>query len=233
MNLHIFLSTLIIFAITINSVIIYYQNKQCGNDVHTEVYDSSWDSNRNSSFFDPLTFGIYLYPDDPCQIIKTTTKFRKNVNKYIKCQGERCIDELFKCNVGNSRSCYHVEHIFDKNRNTVYENRNIAANLVMAWSSWNMEVGRLPYRFSQKEKEQVYGDHFYKAKKIMDFCNNITDVGSEQYILLDHPSYISLIVLIFILVLYECGLAYTLCKKQVHKNIRTLDNPTELNEYIL
>lgn len=141
---------------------------------HTKEFNENWElrGNTNSYFFHPDTFGLNIYPD-PCTKVTKRSDFIKQINLELDmCEGQWCIDESFKCRFGDSRNCYNMEHIIDTNGGEFPSNQtNIAANLVMAWGSWNQALGRLAYIDSQNEKITVYGqDAVMQAKEWIRNC---------------------------------------------------------------
>jgi len=109
---------------------------------------------------DSSTFGMDM--PDPCRPM-STRQFRDLVNARVRCTGDYCVDGTFKCNVGATADCYHVEHILDENGPEYVSSKfqvgaksgkdcgpaprstskcsasikNIKANYVMAWGKWN------------------------------------------------------------------------------------------------
>lgn len=151
---------------------------------HTPAYNEFYiqDGNTNFMFFDSFTFGINIYTD-PCTPISPNTVFRSFVNSKVTCSGAWCIDGLFKCEKTSKgvpkTECYDVEHIIDKNGPEFkYCNKNIAANMVMAWNKWNTQLGfRLDYDSNIHEKELVYGKEMMDSvRKQIQLCN----VGCEN-----------------------------------------------------
>lgn len=146
---------------------------------HTNVFIKYWDDNTNFSFFDNRTFGYMIYYD-PCEnydSAKLRNKFRNYINKNMKCIGKRCEKTGFTC-LDSKVNCYHVEHIIDEN-GPEYENKdkNIMANLVMSWGTWNVALGGLArndYNSSIHEKKIVYGEHVInKVRSIIEQCKKM------------------------------------------------------------
>jgi len=149
--------------------------------VYTKDY-TEWltGHNQNNSFYDERTFGIDLF-DDSCQKM-TNSDFRKFMNANVNCTGEWCsIDSKYNCKQGNNRDCYNVEHIIDKN-GPEFEDcqnvKNIVANYVMAWGSWNQDLGVIAskdYESMTFEKELVYGTEIME-----DVRNKLDECGCEN-----------------------------------------------------
>ena len=181
MSIHLVITNIFVYTITVLSIVVYYQSySTCPVVVsppeeHTNAYEDDWlpyKTNTNSTFFDSLTFGADL-DIDPCKPLSSSA-FRKAVNNRVRCTGKHCIKGKFSCAVGNSRDCYNVEHIFDRSRGANgYASRDIAANMVMAWGTWNQQMGGLSYTESTAEKSDVYGIHMERVRKAMDLCNDV------------------------------------------------------------
>ena len=148
---------------------------------HTKTYKEHWitTGNKNYYFYDIRTFGQNSI--NPCTVIKRNTIFRDNyVNKNILCEGIWCINKAFKCNRYKTQTCYNVEHIIDTRRYNNDNCTNIYANLVMAYGKWNTELGRLPYKDSETEKREVYGDDI--IKKTYEYINKCNPMCENKYV---------------------------------------------------
>lgn len=143
----------------------------------TKEYRSNGNNNTNNLFYDPHTFGIDLF-NDSCQIM-SPKMFRMYLNTYTNCTGKwcqyiklsqsnnsrndqnECYRKVYRCFKGNSRDCYNVEHIIDKNGSEFPDcNKDVVYNYVMAWGTWNQNLGKIArwdYNSSTREKELVYG----------------------------------------------------------------------------
>jgi len=164
------LSIIIIFCGTVLSV-----------PHRTTAFLENWNTNNNkdSMFYDNKTFGIDIY-DDPCEKV-TGTKFRRYVNKMISCTGKWCTNERFdtqKSSIRNEAKYYEVEHIIDTGGSefTASYCKEIAGNVVMAYSSWNRGLGGISskhgYKTSMEEKTIVYGEiNMERVRKIILDCN--------------------------------------------------------------
>lgn len=207
-------STCLFFLIVINVMYIHFNDKNCVKQTnqnhymhHTNVYNDFYkEDNSLNMFFDEHTFGMNVY-DNPCEEIKYSSKFRKAVNNKFDCDGIWCINNTFACD--KNRDCYHVEHIIDKNGpefNDACYNKNIAGNLIMAWSRWNSELGTLAqhnYNYSHDEKIQIYGANIvYNAKNNIikcSSCNTRNNTGNIKNKSGNIPTgYIFLIILLTI-----------------------------------
>jgi hypothetical protein len=111
--------------------------------------------------------------------IVTPTKYRQHLRESMKCNGKWCVDGDWKCRRGNSRDCYNVEHIIDKNGpefKDYPECKNVPGNYIMAHGEWNQELGTLTkrhYSTSLAEKTRVYGsDIVNNAKNSIRSCIN-------------------------------------------------------------
>lgn len=101
------------------------------------------------------------------------TKYMKILNDTnTKCIGYWCINGNFEWN--KNKQCYEVEHIIDRH-NTPYDkcNTNILGNVIMAYGSWNNQIGQLCWKDAKNEKIEIYGkDIFCKAVKNILDCSN-------------------------------------------------------------
>lgn len=111
--------------------------------------------------------------------VMTPTKYRKLLGDTMKCTGKWCVDGGWGCRRGNSRDCYNVEHIIDKNGKEFQnypECKNIPGNYIMAHGEWNQALGtltRLQYDTSVAEKTRVYGSDIMKnARDSIRSCIN-------------------------------------------------------------
>ena len=126
------------------------------------------------NIYDERTFGNMIY-EDPC-IKLSNIQFRKYVNSKILCVGDLCVDGKFSCK--NTNECYDVEHIIDLNGPEFTEcNKNIAGNMIMAWSKWNRQLGsiaRTNYTKSILNKTVVYGEDIMSVARdnIKKCCNH-------------------------------------------------------------
>lgn len=146
----------------------------CAAQQHTNSFTNNWYSiqNTNYQFFDSRTFGMDLM--DPCASIDNRA-FRRYINSNIQCTGAWCTP-TFSCTF-DSQNCYNVEHIIDKRSQYGPNLTSIAANLVMAWGTWNQELGRLSYQDSNAEKAIVYGDdRVYAAERWIRTCAGLDDI---------------------------------------------------------
>jgi hypothetical protein len=200
---YLFIANMFVYAITINSLVVYFElkPKKDLSAQHTKVFNS-WNTqqNNNNSFFDTLTFGIEVF-HDPCTPIPTNKKFKDFVNSNIRCTGDRCIKGKFNCIKGNNVDCYNVEHIFDKRNGSLYKNKNIAANMVMAWGEWNQQLGRISYTESMTEKMIIYGDYFERVKTQMDICNGIQAIDPIKEFF-GHTSWVTLLSISALFIIY-------------------------------
>lgn len=147
---------------------------------HTQVFDSMYHivGNNESYFYANDTFGYLMYKD-PCQIIDTNSDFRWYINSMVNCtQRKWCFHNTFRCRLNDNVHCYHVEHIFDLGQqNTLpmtYEDKQIAANRVMSYGLWNMQLGRLAvhnFSASVAEKTTVYSlQHMSAVEQWIYYC---------------------------------------------------------------
>jgi len=169
---------------------------------HTNVFNKNWKKygNQDYAFYDDRTFGVNIFKD-PCTKINTNTAFRRYINKNVKCLGKWCINKTYSCKRLLNRNCYEVEHVIDKNGPEFKSNqcdKNIAANLVMAFGKWNAALGRLDYDLSIKEKRTVYSDKIANKiySKILECQPNCKNDYWNEY---DHK--ILLAVLVFLLII--------------------------------
>lgn len=115
----------------------------------------------NSKSYDRRTHGSRLgYRSD--QVVSTSA-YREYVRSHVKCTGKYCKNGDWACDRSNWKDCYNVEHIIDANGAELraYPRcKNVAANLIMAHSGWNQQLGSIAsknYNLSAIEKEAVYG----------------------------------------------------------------------------
>ena len=152
---------------------IYISQSASGLRNSTDSFDRHWKGVESQpTFFDKDTFGVDIHPD-PCTPMSRAA-YRKWINARVQCTGSWCsYDSRFTCTSG-STNCYHVEHIIDSREiqdEPVFDvlNKDIAGNYVMAWGTWNEQLGRLKlsngvmtrsqYALMEREKELVYGAH--------------------------------------------------------------------------
>jgi hypothetical protein len=126
-------------------------------------------TNGNSKSYDKHTRGTSLgYRPD--QIVSTDA-YRAKVRRDVKCTGPYCVDGKWACRRDAWGKCYNVEHIIDMNGKELRAYpacKNVAANLVMAHSKWNQQLGaiaRTNYELSSSEKEAVYGAEMMNAAR--------------------------------------------------------------------
>ena len=88
--------------------------------------------------------------------------FRQYTRNNIKCLGKWCIDKQWKCNFGDSKNCYNVEHIIPK-ANSIEEIKNcsldIQGNLIMAYGAWNQALSNRYYG----EKNIIYSSDIVRS----------------------------------------------------------------------
>lgn len=143
---------------------------------HTSLCVTIWrGTSTESLFYDVRTFGSELAAD-PCKKM-STSMYRAFVNKRISCQSKYCVDGRFACVKSDQTSCFHVEHLIDKNGPEFHGmNKDIAANYVMSWGAWNMAMGtmtRLKYHQMMLEKELIYGrNRLQTAREWIQKCHS-------------------------------------------------------------
>ena len=151
-------------------------------DRHTSTYSKYWPvyGNNNSFFYDSDTFG-HIISADPCTQFTDNRQFRAYVNNLLVCNSTTkawCVSDAYKCTLGKNRQCYNVEHIIDLNGpEFVGYNKNIFANVVMAYGQWNQELGRLAYKdydANVNEKTIVYGQATIDtARQYIEKCHDL------------------------------------------------------------
>ncbi len=134
----------------------------------TKIYDLNGNSNANYFYFDERT---YLETAENI----TPQNYKNNIINTIPCTGIWCIDKQWKCQFGNSRDCYNVEHIVPKAHNIleIYGCPvDIQGNLIMAYGAWNQQLSNSYYG----EKVEIYGSGIFKSayKSIYKACYNST-----------------------------------------------------------
>lgn len=142
---------------------------------HSTTY-AQWKAGTfNRTFFLPETF----LSKHRCMALSENGSIRRRQflqllqSEGVTCQGDWCIDNKFKCDSGNSKSCYNLEHIIDlKNSILPHWNKNIAGNIVMAYGKWNQEMGQLTWPMVELEKREIYGnDLVNRAILNLQFCH--------------------------------------------------------------
>lgn len=149
-------------------MIVSTTKKICSNK-NTEIYET--DEYDYNDLFQSNTF---IETNKCVDLGKSPrTKYLKILNENnIKCSGIWCINGNFEWNA--NKQCYEVEHIVDRH-NTPYDacNTNILGNVVMAYASWNNQIGQLCWDDAKNEKIQIYGKEiFCKAVKNIIECSN-------------------------------------------------------------
>lgn len=141
---------------------------------HTD-YFNQWiiDGNEENYFYDSNTFGLDY--DVACAVM-TNSAFRSYINSKMECNGVWCdANDKFTC-VTSRSDCYHVEHILDENGPEFnIDCKQIAANRVMAYSQWNMNLGRIAvnnYQDSLDEKKTIYSEDIIdRVRRKISRCN--------------------------------------------------------------
>ena len=140
---------------------------------HTSIYEEWKSGEFTGTLFLKNTYLGDHWNIDPCQKIDRKKYIKLLLDNNIACSGTWCVDNEYKC--GSREDCYHVEHIIDqKNSNPEYEryDKNILGNVIMAYSQWNMQVGKLSWNDIKEEKREIYGqDIFQKAINNIIACN--------------------------------------------------------------
>lgn len=137
---------------------------------HTGAFNEWWSKSGNTEnrFFIESTLG--LNTPDPCREFNRGRGFRNYLeNQNIYCYGKWCNGGTFGCTKHGTANCYHVEHIIDLNGPVANaRDKNIVANMVMAWGKWNMGLGGLARKYyadSDAEKTIVYGVEVMNAAR--------------------------------------------------------------------
>lgn len=135
-------------------------------DERTLIYKSHINDNTNYYYFVPQT-----------HMAGTAKMNAQDYRTYVKdvfgCTGKWCVEGQWKCNIGDSKNCYNVEHIIPK-VNNIKEisdcSLDIQGNLVMAYGAWNQALSNTYYG----EKTTVYGVDVVKSayKSVYKACYN-------------------------------------------------------------
>lgn len=199
---------------------------------HTEAYDD-WLTigNNNYTFHDIRTFGFKFM--SPCTKISSNTVFRNNIKKNFNCVGKWCkyVDNqpTWSCKAGRDDECYHVEHIIDRGGPEFTDdncNKEIAANMVMSWSKWNTDLGKLYYDSNINEKTEIYTDDMMRmARYYIKTCNpgceqnwsNRNDINlfNDQTIIISFANFMMGIVVIFLSINIMCILCKLYCSDAI------------------
>lgn len=150
----------------------------CKRD-HTDVYLNWKDGSFNETIFLNYTF---ITDYDICKTY-TRKQYIKllNDNGYY-CTGDWCNNDKYSC---QTYPCYEVEHIIDT-QNSIYNeyNKDILGNMIMAYSKWNKQIGKMKWDYVEIEKREIYGDNVVDmAIKNIEKCNNIPNkyIESNSY----------------------------------------------------
>lgn len=153
---------------------------------NTQTYTQWKQGKFRGDIFLPETYLGLQQQDNPCQKIKSRAQYLKKLQSYgITCTGSWCDSEGgFGCKV---EPCYNMEHIIDI-KNSLPElgpeyDRNILGNLVMAYSTWNKQVGNLPsWDEIKSEKGEIYGEIFETAMEHVRRCHQDSSFGEDIHI---------------------------------------------------
>lgn len=148
---------------------------------HTQTY-TAW---KNGSFTKTLFLrDTYLgFNDNPCQKITRRDAYIKILeSKGIFCSGDWCDSQGgYSC---MKNPCYNMEHIIDSGNSKVefgseYD-KNILGNYVMAYSTWNRQVGQLSWEDIKIEKKEIYTDVFDRAYQVVKTCHEYPDMEEQD-----------------------------------------------------
>lgn len=165
-----------ILTLLILIVTVFGAQQEC-NQQHTLVYDEWKRGAFTGDFFVRETYLPNTVDSALDCDFYSTKAYRQYVKANIPCTGNWCRNDEFACLGGyRDRECYHVEHIVDR-RNSIGQNddpaKDIGANYIMAYSRWNMELGKLCWEDVQAEKAEIYGEIFNQAKQAVTECMGI------------------------------------------------------------
>lgn len=167
----------------------------------TYIYQNKGYENLDYYYFDPNTYIESIIP-------MNNDVFRQYIRNNIKCLGKWCIDKQWKCNFGDSKNCYNVEHIIPK-ANSIEEIKNcpldVQGNLIMAYGAWNQALSNRYYG----EKNIIYSSDIVRSayKSVYLACHKsepnyypleLCLSGTEQ--LLSHFFFIFTTISIFIFI---------------------------------
>lgn len=160
------------FILPVVLTLVFVKSCICQCDERTRIYNDHGRSNDNYWYFDPRTFTKSTLH----AVTKITPQqYKTLINKDVPCVGQWCVDSAWKCNVGDSQSCYNVEHIIPKG-NTIKEiggcSTDILGNFIMSYGAWNQALSNKYYG----EKVEIYGSEIVKSAYISIYksCFNIT-----------------------------------------------------------
>lgn len=99
---------------------------------------------------------------DPCKKFISRKSFIKYLlNNNIHCDNIWCNGDY---NYIGSTNSYEVEHIIElKNSELDGCNKNIYGNILLAYGTWNRQVGNLNWGYGKQEKIRVYGRSIVEA----------------------------------------------------------------------
>jgi hypothetical protein len=146
---------------------------------HTVTYNE-WKQGTfaHDNFFQRSAYLGYSSNIDPCTSMSKDKYIRLLKDNGVGCTGRWCIDEEWKCRVGDNQECYNLEHIIDKQNSNVEFgdkfNKDIVGNYIFAYGRWNQEIGRMKdWPSIKNEKIEVYGnDIFSKAYRSVRECSD-------------------------------------------------------------
>lgn len=153
--------------------IVHGAREECGQS-HTLVYDE-WKRGAFTGNFFVLDTYLPNTEDDALSCKEySRDEYRNYIKDTVPCTGNWCRNNEFRCQSGFiDRECYHVEHIIDV-KNSLGPNgdpaKNIKGNYIMAYSRWNMELGKLCWEDVAAEKAEIYGTIFNRAKQAVSDC---------------------------------------------------------------
>lgn len=132
---------------------------------------------KHKGSFIPETYAYCMNNDCDTSAYQSTATFRRHLQKGLPCNGQYCIDNQWSCKGALAGACYQVEHIIDNKGQEFKECprcKNIPGNYVMAYGSWNQELGNLgqiSYDAMIEEKVKVYGQCLMdKARDAIKTC---------------------------------------------------------------
>lgn len=126
----------------------------------------------------------------------------------VGCTGAWCVNGTFSC---KQSDCYEVEHIIDRANSHNNCGRDIAGNMIMAYSRWNHQLGALSWQDVREEKSRVYGRIFLQAMdnilKCTPGCQFDDNTRIAYYLAHLYMNEVSILVLIG----YAAGMSVVCC----------------------
>jgi hypothetical protein len=189
----------------VNSI---YCANPLGKLQHTKLYNEyKKESFPYNDFYMPKSFGNDIISINECKKYTTRKEFIQTLTKNgINCSGKWCYNGQYKY-ISSSIS-YEVEHIIDNNHAELDGcSKNIYGNIILAYGTWNRQIGQLKWINAKNEKIEIYGKSIVETallniKKCDVNCRTINnsnnDIKKDVYIGVGINDFIILIVIIIV-----------------------------------